>query len=256
MVFKVCRILYGSDGSFYVAVPYHPEKRAVLYVLTVNYAKMKQAVAFKEALDLAAYSDEKVRLKYSHHPDGFIQFSGAGVISGKNSDGSPKGIGMMSWPLDHPIAGPAFGLAVVGIQQFEVIKKLERADIVFSARQIAAYGSSFQLVLEGHYAPAVWRRFITRDSEDQRMLIAHPAGAVISARPLLPPPRCALQNFLSVEMYAQPSDAADGACEVFFSGSTGNIRFNETGEKLGDGIYYMFPDRNIKTVRTVNYRRA
>ena len=31
-VHKLCRIAYGADGSFYVTVPYHPEKNAVVFV--------------------------------------------------------------------------------------------------------------------------------------------------------------------------------------------------------------------------------
>ncbi len=79
---KICRIIYGSDGSFYVSVPYHPEKKAVLFILTVNYRRQQQDIGFKEAIDLAGYTDEEVRLKYSHHPDGLIQFSVLGFCLG------------------------------------------------------------------------------------------------------------------------------------------------------------------------------
>ncbi len=254
---KICRIIYGSDGSFYVSVPYHPEKKALLFILTVNYHSQRQNIGFKEAIDLAGYTDEEAHLKYSHHPDGFIQFSGAGILSGRNEDGSAKGIGISSWPLDNPVSGPAFALAINGVEQFDAIPAADVDDIVFAAEEIASFGPGSRLVLEGHYAPALWRRFIARGKvEEQLMLIAHPCGAVVSAKPLFPPLKCPIQNFLSVEMYAEPSDVPVDNCEVFLSGSTGNIRTNQAGERLGDGIFYMFPDRDVGTRKTLNFQRA
>src|SRR2546421_351256 len=113
-IYKVCRIIYGKDGSFYVSLPYHPEKKGVVFVMTVNYARYEQQIALKELVDLAGFEDEEHRLKYSHHASGFIQFSGAGIQSGQNADGSAKGIGIMSWPLAKPVRGPAFALTLRG----------------------------------------------------------------------------------------------------------------------------------------------
>lgn len=255
-VFRVCRILYGGDGSFYVSVPYHPEKKAVLFKIQVNYSRLEQLVGYQEAIDLAQYTDDEVRLKYAHHPDGFIQFSGAGVLSGRNDDGSPKGVGIMSWPLTRPIAGPAFTITIRGIEQFDCAKKIESNDIVFSINQLAIASTPHVLFLEGHYFPAAWTRFIPRsDSDAKELMVAHPSGGVITMKALFPPAGCPIQNFLAIEMYAEQNDSEINGCEIIFSGSTGNIRRNEKGEKLGDGIYYMFPYRDIGTSRSVNYRR-
>ena len=34
---KICKVWYGSDGSYYVTVPYHPANKAILLKQTVNY---------------------------------------------------------------------------------------------------------------------------------------------------------------------------------------------------------------------------
>lgn len=49
--------------------------------------------------------DAKRRLKLSHHPEGFLQFSGHGVVSGRDAEGHIRGIGVKSWPLYKPTLG-------------------------------------------------------------------------------------------------------------------------------------------------------
>ena len=120
---KICKIWFGSDGSYYVAVPYHPANKAVLFKQTVNFdASAPKKVddyyvtPLSEAIDMGSSDD--ARIKLSHHPDGFIHFSGDGLISGRKPDGSPKGIGIQSWPLKLGCRGPAFSLSIWGIEQF------------------------------------------------------------------------------------------------------------------------------------------
>lgn len=94
-----------------MSVPYHAANEAHLMILTVSYdAGRRQEVALRDALDLAGLDDAKVKL--SHHPDGFVQFSGHGVMSGKEADGRLKGIAVQSAPLDEIGAGPAFGICI------------------------------------------------------------------------------------------------------------------------------------------------
>lgn len=102
--YKICKVWFGKDGSYYVSVPYHPAKKAFLCKQTMNYDTSVvytidggDFLPISEALDVAS-SDNK-RIKLSHHPDGFIQFSGSGVISGKRPDGIIKGMGIQSWRL-------------------------------------------------------------------------------------------------------------------------------------------------------------
>lgn len=107
----LCKIIIGCDGSYYITAPFHPHNKAIAAIATVNYAKQPKIIRLDEALELAILEDENKRLKLSHHPDGFLQFSGEGVLSGRKQDGSPKGLGTQSWPLRRPTLGPSFGMA-------------------------------------------------------------------------------------------------------------------------------------------------
>jgi hypothetical protein len=88
--YKLVRILFGSDGSYFVSCPYRDADRAHLAIVTVNYAKQEMQVALDQTVASAAASDVRRAIKLAHHPDGFIQFSGPGITSGRNKDGSPK----------------------------------------------------------------------------------------------------------------------------------------------------------------------
>src|SRR2546423_12523824 len=68
------------------------------------------SVALAEAEELATLDDDERRLKISHHPDGFLQFSGQGIRSGRDENGNPKGLGTHSFPLNLPTLGPSFGI--------------------------------------------------------------------------------------------------------------------------------------------------
>lgn len=93
---KVAKIWFGSDGSYYVSSPYHNQSRALLTRFTINYARQEQEVSFSEVIDSASVEDERHALKLSHHPDGFLQFSGSGVLSGRGEDGTPLGVGLVT----------------------------------------------------------------------------------------------------------------------------------------------------------------
>src|SRR3954470_886414 len=107
-VVDLCKILFGADGSYYVTAPYHPADRAIAAKATVNYAEGADLLSLDDALELAVLDDDERRLKVSHHPDGFLQFSGQGIRSGLDEAGQPKGIGTFSWPLTTPTLGPSF----------------------------------------------------------------------------------------------------------------------------------------------------
>src|ERR1700730_5165226 len=88
--FKVTKIWFGADGSYYVTCPYHPAQRAHLFVRTINYNDPAPPNRPSQLLTEAVALDDRKRIKLSHHPSGFLQFSGQGIISGKNRDGTAK----------------------------------------------------------------------------------------------------------------------------------------------------------------------
>ena len=70
--FKVFKVGFGRDGSYYVTAPYHPLNTAIAAKVRVNYAKDQGHLGIKEALEgaleIAVVDDDEHRLKLSHHP--------------------------------------------------------------------------------------------------------------------------------------------------------------------------------------------
>jgi hypothetical protein len=248
--YKLCKLFFGRDGSYYVTSPYHPARGAMLFKATVNYALPEMDIFVEEAVDAAAEDDEK-RIKLSHHPDGFLQFSGEGIVSGKDAEGNIRGIGVMSWPLDRPARGPAFGLTMYGLERFEKVHRVKDTSCVFRHEELTPVPGPCVFSLEGYYLPALWRRFVRVRPDGTRFIpTVHPAGAVIELSE-----RCARQGFLGLEMYTQPlleSEVHEAAFMI--SGSTGNLRENEQGHLLGDGIYCRYPrDFDVPNQRSLDY---
>jgi len=237
--YKLCTIVIDRQGSYYVTSPYHPIQKAFMAILTVDYSKREMSIPAADAVDCAEFNDEAGRLKLSHHPDGLVQFSGHGILSGRDFDGSIKGIGVQSWPLDRPVRGPAFSIVAHGITSFETLAATRTQIVRFSETELAPMvGPSF-IVLESFYCPAFWRRFIRSDQNGHHMDIVHPNGAILRLKVLLPRENCIRQGFLGVALCAETK--AEGPAPAFFmSGPTGNIRVVD-GRKLGDGIFCMYP---------------
>jgi hypothetical protein len=254
--YKLCKIFFGTDGSYYVTSPYHPAKRAFLVKQTVNYDLSEMKIPLEQAIDLAAAEDDEKRIKLAHHPDGFLQFSGQGIISGKDPEGNIRGMGIMSWPLDSPVSGPAFALTMRGLEHFERTERVKDIPCVFKHEKLTPMPGQHRFVLEGHYLPALWRRFVRAKPDGTKIIpIVHPAGTVIELKAIFPSEQCALQNFFGLELYTVPV-VGDGVSPLFkLSGSTGNLRRNEQAELLGDGIYFMYPRQdNIPIKRSLDYR--
>ncbi|OGN94135.1 MAG: hypothetical protein A2Z75_04105 [Chloroflexi bacterium RBG_13_50_10] len=244
---KICKIWFGSDGSYYVTVPYHSAKKALLIKQTINYTTSVphtidggERYPVSDAIDLAS-SDEK-RIKLSHHPDGFIQFSGLGVLSGKAPDGKIKGIGIQSWPLRQGCRGPAFGITLFGLDQFEHETKTDDQSCLFEREELTIIPGTNGLILEGYYFPTMWRRFIQTTKDGTKTIsIVHPTENILRLKVLLPPDQCPIGGFLGLELYSILVRIEGVDSGYVISSSTGNVRRNEKGEVLGDAIFCMFP---------------
>ena len=245
--YKICKIWFGADGSYYVTVPYHSAKKAMLFKHTVNYKTSVphkidggELIPFSEALDIAS-SDDK-RIKLSHHPDGFIQFSGFGVVSGKSPDGTIKGIGVQSWPLLGGCRGPAFGVTFLGVEQFEQENKQQNPECLFDQEELTVIPGTNGFVLEGHYFPVMWRRFIQTAPDGRKTIsIVHPTGNILRLKVLLPPNECPIGGFMGLDLWSELVNFNGAVSGYSISSSTGNMRRNDKGELLGDGISCIYP---------------
>jgi hypothetical protein len=248
--YKLCKIIFGADGSYYVTVPYHSANKGVFLKYTVNYSKLEMVIPFQQALDMA--SGDQSRIKLSHHPDGFIQFSGKGLISGKDKDGSIRGMGVMSWPLTNPVHGPAFGIVILGVDEFEQESRPKGKRCIFYEEEMPPIPGANGLALEGHYFPAMARRFIRNEQDgSQTMPIVHPLGIVMHLKVVLAPDTCELPGFIGLNMFPSAAFIGNATSGFLLGGSTGNIRFNEQKEKLGDGISCVYPRLDEEGIRRI-----
>ena len=189
--YKLCKIFFGNDGSYYVTSPYHPAEGAVLFKATVNYALSEMELSLEQAVDVAAAEDDEKRIKLSNHPDGFLQFSGQGIVSGKDHEGNIRGMGVMSWPLDHPTRGPAFGLTMSGLEQFEKADRVKDIPCVFRHEELTPIPGPHVFLLEGYYLPALWRRFVrVRPNGNRIVPLFHSTGMVIELKAIFLLERC------------------------------------------------------------------
>lgn len=255
--YRLTRVTYGSDGSYYVAAPVHPDQRALLAKFTVNYAQNLVVHRIDDAVDLGTAAADDKEIKLTHHPDGFMQFSGAGLVSGRDENGEIRGIGVDTWTLYEPNRGPAFGIAITDIEGLGVESTASKDTILFSDSDVVPLQEADVVVLEGYYFPPLWRRFIRPNQQGEPVIeMVHPSRAVLQLRVALPPPSTELPGFLGLEVYTNYGKGPDDEPRpgFFMSGSTGNIRENDAGEILADGIHCMYPAEDLEVVgRTLDY---
>ncbi len=254
--YKVCKVWFGADGSFYVTVPYHPARRAVFLKMTADYttAQRGQWVPHDDAIDVAILDDDDARPKLSCHPDGFCQFSGPGIVSGKDETGKPKGIGVFSSPLMKLGSGPRFSIVIQGIEAFDRQEGERDGDVAFRYEDLNATPDLNGLVLDGHYFHPGMRRFIRTLADGNRYVsVLHPSGIILPLRVVLAPDKCDLPGFLGLELYATRTLFPEPAFTL--NGPGEKSRQDEQGHNLADVICSAFPGpKNIQCHRDLSYR--
>ena len=178
------------------------------------------------------------------------------MISGKNSDGSIKGIGVNSWPLSRGCHGPAFAVSIFAVDDFEVADGSEGNSCVFREADLTFIPGMRALVIEGHYFPMMWRRFVQTSHDGTKTIpIVHPAGVVLNLRVLLPNDKCPIGGFFGLEVFGDIAKTEEPRSGYCLSSSAGNLRENEEGHLLGDGLFCFYPrPEGIATRRSVDYR--
>ncbi len=247
---KLCKIVYGSDGSYYVSVPYHAfTGDATLVKMTVNYEFEERRVAFSQSIDFAKASGVERAIKLSHHPDGFVQFSGEGILSGPGKNG----LSTNSWKFDNPISGPVFA---VFIRDFETFKSSKIKDVacIFELPEERKIVRPNCARIEGFYFPSTSRKYSKRIRGREVIQIMHPSGKVLDLQVLEPPNGTSSTGFLAIGCWFE-FDGLEPKQFLNISSSTGNYRFNELGQRIGDGLFCIFPaaSSDEQLARSLNY---
>jgi hypothetical protein len=254
----LCRIIFGGDGSYYVTAPYHPAKRALAGIYEVNYAAKLNILSLIDAVELSVFDDDERRLKIAHHVDGFLQFSGEGIRSGREENGDPKGIGLMSWPLNNPTSGPSFQLGFSDPVACGRASKGKPGTIMFAERDIEHMRRSMiGLTVVGHYLPGRWREFVYRDLNGAYWVdLVHPNGQAIKhLRVILASVDAGYAGLIGLEAMPISLDGTAEPPSFFLSTATGNLRRNEAGDLLGDQLMCVYPQPDLKSARaqSLNY---
>ena len=149
-------------------------------------------------------------------------------------------------------------MAIRGIERFQVAGDEFSSAIEFAATDIVSLPSANTIVLEGHYLPALWRRFIRKDHLGRDIIsVVHPAKAVLDLRVLLPDPRCREQGFLGIEVYPDTVEPEFAQTPWFsLGGPAGRMRPNLEGEWTGETINCIYPRGDIWTPRSLDYHMS
>ena len=236
---KMCKLLLHDDGSYFLTVPYHPSGKVLLARMRVNYPHPEKN-RIEPPVDFALLDDDEHRLKLSHHPDGFVQFSGKGILSGVHSDGTPKGMGLRSWPIAKPPAGPAIGITILGANAFAEAGPARATDVEFRAEEMVRNPWDTGYLIEFYYMPRMWTRFLTpTENGGHRIQRQHPTGTVLDLRACWNPG--SIGGLVGVEMYPAPIALGGAESGFVYSSPTGDVHYDEDGDLVGEAIYASFP---------------
>jgi hypothetical protein len=133
---KITKLIPMSDGGFSVLVPYHSGHKGVVSKIQTDYRRPAEPLSGAETVEFGA--EDKVKL--SLHYDGFAQFSGeqqGKIRSGRDENGTPKGIGVIGKPLADPVrTGPTFAVIVWGLDEFDEWKSTTERPLLFVPEDI------------------------------------------------------------------------------------------------------------------------
>jgi hypothetical protein len=131
---KITKIIGLNGGGFSVLAPYHNERSGFLFKLPVGRKNLETVGIYKVAREECVNFTADDRAKLSYHVDGFAQFSSekkGTLISGRDANGRPKGLGLMARPFSNPIwSGASVGVTVWGLEEFEQDKQGE-SELIF-----------------------------------------------------------------------------------------------------------------------------
>lgn len=250
--YRLAKIFFGSDGSYYATLPYHTSGLAYLFKATVNYdTEADCKISWSDLLETGLVEEERIKL--SHHPDGFVQFSGPGVFSGKNEDGSIRGMGVMSSPLNNIFDGPSFAYSIQDIADLDLVNQVPSNSLTLDLDEYFTIENTRSLIVEAHYFSPFWRRFIRYDHLSRPIIrILHPCKAILELRVFAASMHCDFPGFLGFEVYRHMLSLPQNGYS--FAAPTGNMRLNANKQRLGDAIFCIYPrSEKMPVDRSLNF---
>jgi hypothetical protein len=241
--FKLFKLIFHPDGSYFVTAPYHQENSAFVFKAVVDYRKHTQTTPFNEMIEKLELDDENLALKISHHSDGFLQFSGTNIRSGREADGTPKGMGIQSWRHDNPPHGPAFSITIKNINCLKLNDKISDENFIIDADTIADGLEFDDVSIEGFFIPINFIQYIFIENGREYVSLTHPTGLNLKLNVLRPVTNENCKGFfgINIQMVKLQFDSIE--CGFAFSTSTGDVKIQCGHIIKGTGMYAIYPNR-------------
>ena len=143
--YKIIKIIPYSDGGFGVYLPYlRDSSEMFLGAIEIPLRRKLPSTFLIPTSSIVEKHGVQRHAKLSIHQDGFVQFSGDGILSGRDKNtGHVKGIGLFTKPLSTPIhTGATFSITFWGLQGFERMESKDKARL-----QLVRFSAGEQYVL-------------------------------------------------------------------------------------------------------------
>lgn len=158
---KFLRIIPYSSGGFALVLPRLSDSHTGRLEKTfITYKNFGTHIDIKRD-ESEQYGANDI-VKFSYHADGFVQFSSATnnkIVSGRNQDGTPKGLGLLSHPLNMPIStGPSMTITFWSLDKFqeESLNKVDNRFVFETNEAVKHPKANFEKGDENAYAFAFY----------------------------------------------------------------------------------------------------
>jgi len=234
----------GIYRKFFKIISYHSGGFAIILPRLIDnqLGRLEKTVItyknFGTQLDIKRDESEQYSakdiVKFSYHTDGFVQFSSATnhrIVSGRNPDGTPKGLGLISHPLSNLVStGASMTITFWGLSKFEkeLSSKLNSNCIFDTKKSILHPKAQFNIGDEKAFAMAIYLipnslngRVFEKDGGKYAyltMMQELPNGSVfVRLRELVRIIEITSQNFrIAISWFFIPKKASSDSGYIFF----------------------------------------
>ncbi|NHI02532.1 hypothetical protein DYY67_0571 [Candidatus Nitrosotalea sp. TS] len=252
--YKLMKIIFTNDGSYSVTAPYHNEKKACLFKAAVDYRKHEQFLSLSDTIDNVELDDDDLALKISHHPSGFLHFSGKGITSRQDADGTITGIGIQSWPLSAPVPGPAFYVKIKNYQDMIKTAQSGAEDLCVNLETISADEDNTNTIVEGFFIRQQSQRYIYKENGLEYISLIHSSGVIMKLHVVRPAKINQYFGFLGLHIHTEALNSSLTYAEYSFSTSSGDVVCDENKQLLtGTCLYAMYPNITNEKLPSLNW---
>jgi hypothetical protein len=239
--FKLFKIIFQTDGTYFITAPYHNCNSACLFKVIVDYRKSTQTISWSETLDKMELDDEEHALKISHHPSGFLQFSGKNIRSGINTEGTPKGMGIQSWTHEKPAPGPSWGISIKNINFLKETTNVTHECLLVDTNAIVDGIEFDDVIISGFFIPVMFAPYIFLENGIEFFSLTHPTGVNLKLYIVRAQSVDKCKGFFGIHFQFAKLNFAGNESGFIFSTSSGDTERDEHGLIKGTCMFALYP---------------